>query len=145
MTAAYVGVYFLARRPISGLNDVTGTIRCDVQHFMGFIVEAVVTLHRGWRNRLSSDLALIIEAREKYARGEIDKTEFERRVAFHVDDRNAQIRADVESVPGIGSERSPMSTSCWTSCGTAIERAWSRYRAWVKSGRRPYSSGLESR
>lgn len=65
---------------------------------------AVATL----RDRLTSDPGPdpVAEARDQYAAGEIDHAEFERRLAFHLDDRNARIRAVVEDVNDVGPQTS---------------------------------------
>ena len=54
------------------------------------------------RDRVSSDPDPINELREQYERGEIDHAEYERRLEFHLDDRNEQIRRVVEDVNGVG-------------------------------------------
>ena len=54
------------------------------------------------RDRLDSDPGPVERAREDYANGEIDHAEYERRLEFHLDDRNEQIRTIVEDVNGVG-------------------------------------------
>ncbi|MFC7216482.1 helix-hairpin-helix domain-containing protein [Saliphagus sp. GCM10025334] len=67
---------------------------------LGFVAVATV------RNRLSSPQTPVEEAREAYARGEIDADELERRLEFHLDSRNDQIRAFVEDVNNVGPKTS---------------------------------------
>lgn len=63
------------------------------------VVTAIVAMTI--RDRLSSDPDPIDELHAQYERGEIDEQELEAKIAFHVDDRNEQIRAIVEDVSGI--------------------------------------------
>ena len=64
------------------------------------VVVAAVVIYA--RERLASDPDPLAQARAAYADGRIDHAEYERRVAFHVDDRNDRIRAVVERVNGVG-------------------------------------------
>lgn len=68
------------------------------------LVLAVValTLASMVRQRLESDPDPIDEAKAAFAAGEIDAAEFDRRLEFHLDDRNDRIRAVVEDVNGVG-------------------------------------------
>ncbi|AEH39524.1 helix-hairpin-helix domain-containing protein [Halopiger xanaduensis] len=62
------------------------------------------------KERLSSDPnptnQRVAELQDKRVDGLIDEQEFERRLEFVLDERNARIRAVVETVPGIGDNRS---------------------------------------
>lgn len=61
-----------------------------------------LTLASMVRQRLGSDPDPIDEAKAAFATGEIDAAEFDRRLEFHLDDRNDRIRAVVEDVNGVG-------------------------------------------
>lgn len=68
--------------------------------FYAVVVAAVVVDNaREW---VSSNPDPVEQARTAYAAGEIDKTEFDRRLEFHLDDWNDQIRVVVEDVTGLG-------------------------------------------
>ncbi|SDL09269.1 helix-hairpin-helix domain-containing protein [Natronorubrum texcoconense] len=54
------------------------------------------------RDRLSTEQTPVEAAKEAFAAGEIDESEFERRLEFHLDDRNDELRVVVEQVNGVG-------------------------------------------
>lgn len=66
------------------------------------LVVVALTLASMVRQRLESDPDPIDEAKAAFAAGEIDAAEFDRRLEFHLDDRNDRIRAVVEDVNGVG-------------------------------------------
>ncbi|PCR88615.1 helix-hairpin-helix domain-containing protein [Natrinema ejinorense] len=68
-----------------------------------FLVIVAVIAAASVRDRLSSDNQdPIADVHDQFAAGEIDELELERRLEFHVDDRNEKIRAVVEDVNGVG-------------------------------------------
>ncbi len=50
------------------------------------------------------DLSPVEQARQDYIEGRIDAAEFERRLEFHLDDRNDQIKAAVLPVANVGED-----------------------------------------
>lgn len=61
------------------------------------------------RDRLSGPQPTAVEQLEaEYAAGELDLDEFERRVGLALDDRACRIRDEIETVDGVGPERSAL-------------------------------------
>ncbi|APX00184.1 hypothetical protein CHINAEXTREME_20440 (plasmid) [Halobiforma lacisalsi AJ5] len=69
-----------------------------------FVLAVAVVLASYAKDYFESDPDPVAQARQAYAAGEIDHAEYERRLEFHLDDRNERIRAVVEDVSGVGEE-----------------------------------------
>lgn len=82
-----------------GASTLAGAV--VVAWFVGFITaqEAPPTSRRERERKIA-------EARDRYAAGRITHADFENRVEFLLDDRNALIRRRVEDAPNVGPERS---------------------------------------
>ncbi len=71
----------------------------------GFIAGAVsVFILVGYLQQRGDDLSPVEQAKREYSDGRIDAVEFERRLGFHLDDRNEQIRAAVLPVANVGDD-----------------------------------------
>lgn len=67
-----------------------------------FLLAVAVVVASYAKEYRSSDPDPVAQARQAYADGEIDHAEYERRLEFHLDDRNARIRTVVEDINGVG-------------------------------------------
>jgi len=71
----------------------------------GFVVGAVsVIIIVGYLEQRGDDFSPVEQAKRDYREGRIDAAEFERRLQFHLDDRNEQIRAAVLPVANVGDD-----------------------------------------
>jgi len=71
----------------------------------GFLVGAVsVFILVVYLQERGDDLSPVEQAKRDYREGKIDAAEFERRLQFHLDDRNEQIRAAVLPVANVGDD-----------------------------------------
>ena len=70
--------------------------------FLLFLAVVAVTIASMIKERLGSDPDPLEQTKRAYENGEIDHAEYERRIEFHLDDRNEQIRTVVEDVNGVG-------------------------------------------
>ncbi|NUC75040.1 hypothetical protein HTZ84_22505 [Haloterrigena sp. SYSU A558-1] len=71
-----------------------------------YILVLTVVCASAVRDRLESDPDPIEAAKQAHVNGEIDLAEYERRLEFHIDDRNEQIRTVVEDVNRVGPDTS---------------------------------------
>jgi len=71
----------------------------------GFLAGAVsVIILVAYLQQRGDDLSPVQQAKRDYREGRIDAAEFERRLEFHLDDRNTQIRAAVLPVATVGDD-----------------------------------------
>ncbi len=71
----------------------------------GFVVGAVsVIIIVAYLEQRGDDFSPVEQAKRDYREGRIDAAEFERRLQFHLDGRNEQIRAAVLPVANVGDD-----------------------------------------